>query len=417
MIGLLGLNHKTAPIKVREKFVFCEEDVKRFVPQLIEIGLNGAIVVSTCNRTEIYFDYSGKNIQSFTDTIEDKLFEWRRADKSVSTHFYRKYQEEASKHLFRVASGLDSMALGEYQIVGQLKDAFAIAEKHQVNSSTLIRLFNKAFEAGKKVRTQTELSKGAVSISYAAVELANKKLHNLTSHPTLLVGAGQTGELTLQNLIKKGCDKFTIINRTFEKACELADRHKGIAKDFSELENQLVVNDIVIASTASKKALITKEMVEKVMIERQNKPMFFVDLSVPHNIATDVNEVENVFLFDVDDLNAVVDETFGKRQGEIKKAEKIIAEVVSEFSDWQYTRNLTPTFQNISDNFQKINKTELEGFMKRQINNDGEDASLYADHITNKFIRLMIKNVKSITDNGRKKEYIELVNDLFNLAP
>ena len=153
------------------------------------------------------------------------------------------------------------------------------------------------------------------------------------------------------------------------------------------------------------------------MVERQNKPMFFVDLSVPHNIATDVNELENVFVFDVDDLNAVVDETFGKRKGEIKKAEAIIAEVVTEFSDWQHTRNLTPTFQNIIDNFQKINQAELEGFIKRQLNSDGEDASLYAEHITNKCIRLMIKNVKSITDNGRKKEYIDLVNDLFNIAP
>jgi len=417
MIGLLGLNHKTAPIKVREKFVFCEEDVKRFVPKLIEIGLNGAIVVSTCNRTEIYFDYSGNDITCFTDTIENKLFEWRKADKSVSSHFYRKYQEDASLHLFRVASGLDSMALGEYQIVGQLKDAFAISEKFEVNSSTLIRLFNKAFEAGKKVRTQTELSKGAISVSYAAVELANNKLKHLISHPTLLVGAGQTGELTIQNLIKKGCSKFTIINRTFAKASELAERYNGVAKEFSELEKQLRKNDIVIASTASKKELITKELVENVMAKRENKPMFFVDLSVPRNIACDVNEIENVFVFDIDDLNAVVDATFGKRKGEIEKAEIIISEVVNEFTDWQHTRILTPTFQNISENFQKINKAELEGFMKRQLNQDGDDASIYADHITNKFIRLMIKNVKSITDNGRKKEYIEMVNDLFNIAP
>jgi glutamyl-tRNA reductase len=417
MIGLLGLNHKTAPIKVREKFVFCEEDVKRFVPQLIDLGLSGAVVVSTCNRTEIYFDYSGTDIDSFANTIEENLFKWRKADKNISKHFYRKYKEDASRHLFNVASGLDSMALGEYQIVGQLKDAFAIAEKHEIFNSTLIRLFNKAFEAGKKVRTQTELSKGAISVSYAAVELANNKLHKLISHPVLLVGAGQTGELTLQNLLKKGCSKFTIINRTFEKAFELAERYKGEAKAFSEMEEQLVKNDIVIASTASKKELITKELVEKVMIERQGKAMFFVDLSVPRNIATNVNEIENVFVFDIDDLNAVVDETFGKRKGEIAKAQKIIDEVVIEFSDWQYTRNLTPTFQNISESFQKINKTELEGFKKRQLNQDSEDASLYADHITNKFIRLMIKNVKSITDNGRKKEYIDIVNDLFNIAP
>ena len=417
MIGLLGLNHKTAPIKVREKFVFCEEDVKRFVPQLIDAGINGAIVVSTCNRTEIYFDYTEKDIFDCSSTIAAKLFEWRKADKSVESHFYHKFQDEASEHLFRVASGLDSMALGEYQIVGQLKDAFAIAEKHQVNSPTLIRLFNKAFEAGKKVRTETALSKGAVSISYAAVELASKKLHNLSSHPTLLLGAGQTGELTLQNLLKKGCDKFTIVNRTAAKAQELAKRYKGTAKDFSELQNELVHNNIVITSTASKKPLITKEMVEQIMVERQNKPMFFVDLSVPHNVAPDVAEIENVFVNDIDDLNAVVDKTFDKRKGEIEKAEAIISEFVTDFSDWQHTRNLTPTFQNISDNFRKINEAELEGFIKRQSKDNSEEASMYADHITNKFIRLMIKNVKSITDNGRKKEYIELVNDLFKIAP
>lgn len=416
MIGLLGLNHKTAPIKVREKFVFCEEDIKRFVPQLIESGLNGAIVVSTCNRTEIYFDYTGKDIFNCKETLAAKLFEWRKADKSVGSHFYHKFQEEASEHLFRVASGLDSMALGEYQIVGQLKEAFAIAEKHKVNSPTLIRLFNKAFEAGKKVRTETALSKGAVSISYAAVELANEKLHNLSSHPTLLLGAGQTGELTLQNLLKKGCNKFTIINRTAEKALELAKRYNGVAKDFSELQNELIHNDIVITSTASKKPLITKEMVKQVMIERQNKPIFFVDLSVPHNVATDVAKIKNVFVIDIDDLHAVVERTFGKRKGEIEKAEKIIAEIVNDFTDWQFTRNLTPTFQSISDNFKKINEAELQGFIKRQSNDNTEEASMYADHITNKFIRLMIKNVKSITDNGRKKEYIELVNDLFKLT-
>lgn len=417
MIGLLGLNHKTAPIKVREKFVFCEEDVKRFVPQLINSGINGAIVVSTCNRTEIYFDYTEKDIYNCTGTLAAQLFEWRKADKSMQAHFYHKFQEEASAHLFRVASGLDSMALGEYQIVGQLKEAFAIAEKYEVHTPTLIRLFNKAFEAGKKVRTETALSKGAVSISYAAVELANEKLHNISSHPTLLLGAGQTGELTLQNLLKKGCKKFTIINRTEAKARELAQRYQGAAKDFSELYNELITNDIVITSTASKKPLITKETIEKVMIERQNKPIFFVDLSVPHNVSPDVAQIENVYVIDVDDLHAVVERTFGNRRGEIEKAEVIIAQIVKDFTDWQFTRNLTPTFQNISDNFKKINATELEGFIKRQSNDNSEEASNYADHITNKFIRLMIKNVKSITDNGRKKEYIELVNDLFKIAP
>ncbi|RIJ46166.1 glutamyl-tRNA reductase [Maribellus luteus] len=416
MIGLLGLNHKTAPIEIRGRFVFCEEDVRRFIPGLSEMGLTGAIVLSTCNRTEIYFDYSGSNIESFSDYMLSTLINWRKADTQVKQHFYTYFGENVSRHLFRVAAGLDSMALGEYQIVGQLKEAFAISERQNINSSVLIRLFNKAFEAGKSVRTNTELSKGAVSISYAAVELAAQKLRNLTSHPALLIGAGQTGELTMQNMVKKGCTKFTVINRTFEKAAELAERYNGEARNLDELEELLLNHDIVIASTASKKALITKEKMMQIMPLRHYKPMFFIDLSVPANVEATVGEIDNTFVYNVDDLTAVVDETFEKRKGEIDKAEEIIESFVAEFADWQHTRELTATFQSISENFQKINQQELEGFMKKQVKNNGEDAEMYAEHITNKFIRLMIRNVKSVTDNGRKKEYIDLVNDLFKIA-
>ncbi|MCK3684610.1 glutamyl-tRNA reductase [Maribellus sp. YY47] len=416
MIGLLGLNHKTAPIEIRGRFVFCEEDVRRFIPGLNEMGLTGAIVLSTCNRTEIYFDYSGSDIESFGDYMLSTLIDWRKADTEVKQHFYTYFGENVSRHLFKVASGLDSMALGEYQIVGQLKEAFAISERQNINSSVLIRLFNKAFEAGKSVRTNTELSKGAVSISYAAVELASQKLRNLTSHPALLIGAGQTGELTMQNMVKKGCTKFTVINRTFEKAAELAARYNGEARTLEELDDLLLNHDIVIASTASKKALITKEKMMQIMPLRHYKPMFFIDLSVPANVEVAVGEIDNTFVYNVDDLTAVVDETFEKRKGEIEKAEEIIESFVAEFSDWQHTRELTATFQSISENFQKINQQELEGFMKKQVRNNGEDAEMYAEHITNKFIRLMIRNVKSVTDNGRKKEYIDLVNDLFKIA-
>ncbi|MFV0593401.1 MAG: glutamyl-tRNA reductase [Draconibacterium sp.] len=416
MIGLLGLNHKTAPIEIRGRFVFCEEDVRRFIPGLSEMGLAGAIVLSTCNRTEIYFDYSGSNIESFSDYMLSTLINWRKADTQVKQHFYTYYGEDVSRHLFKVAAGLDSMALGEYQIVGQLKEAFAISERQNINSSVLIRLFNKAFEAGKSVRTNTELSKGAVSISYAAVELASQKLRNLTSHPALLIGAGQTGELTMQNMVKKGCTKFTVVNRTFEKAAELAERYNGEARTLEELDDLLLNHDIVIASTASKKALITKEKMMQIMPLRHYKPMFFIDLSVPANVEVTVGEIDNTFVYNVDDLTAVVDETFEKRKGEIEKAEEIIENFVAEFADWQHIRELTATFQSISENFQKINQQELEGFMKKQVKNNGEDAEMYAEHITNKFIRLMIRNVKSVTDNGRKKEYIDLVNDLFNIA-
>jgi glutamyl-tRNA reductase len=413
MIELLGLNHKSAPIEVREKFVFCEEDIKRFVPMLQAKGINGAVVLSTCNRTEIYVDFDEGNGFSGFEVFEETLFEYRKADRSLRTHFYRKSDSDAARNLFHVVSGLDSMALGEYQIVGQVKEAFNISCCNDLISPVLIRLFNKAFEAGKRVRSETCICKGAVSVSYAAVDLASKQLHNLQEQPVLLIGAGQTSELTLQNLIKKGCEKFTIVNRTDQKAVEMAEKYNARAEEYSKMEELLLENNIVIASTASKKPLITKAMVEYAMMMRNNRPLFFIDLSVPRNIAHEVAEVENVFVYDVDALTNIVEDNFGKRRGEICAAEQIIEEVVTDFLSWVNSRNLIPTFQSISKCFQSIHKNELEGFMKNTKEIDYQKATEYGEHITNKLIRTMITNVKSITDNGRRQEYITLVNQLF----
>lgn len=415
MIGIIGLNHKSAPIEIRERFVFCAKDIRNFIPLVQEKGARGLIVLSTCNRTEFYFDIERNESQNVFDIIEETLLTYRKIDPGVSKHFYRLEQEDAIRHLFRVTSGLDSMALGEYQIVGQIKEAFEISRKNDFCSPVLIRLFSKAFEASKRVRTITALNKGAVSISYAAVELASKTLKNLCSHSTLLIGAGQTGELTIQNLLKKGCANFTVINRTYENAVELANKYKGKVADYSELEDLLLKNDIVLTSTASKKPLITEEIVRQSMKGRNNKPLFFVDLSVPRNVAKEVANIENVSVYDIDDLNGVIEENFGKRKAEVSRAETLIEGVVSEYTNWYSSRSLVPTFQCISNSFQEINKIELEGFRRNKINSEYNKAIEYGDVITNKLIRHMISKVKTITDHGKKEEYIHLVNKLFDL--
>jgi len=415
MIGLFGLNHKSAPIEIREKFVFCEEDIKRFVPQLKAIGILGAVVVSTCNRTEIYFELEDKSSSSDMDMIFNTLINYRKVTSDVKIHFYQMKNDDAVHHLFRVVSGLDSMALGEYQIVGQIKDAFNISKNNQLCSSVLFKLFNDALKTGKQVRTETALNKGAVSISYAGVELAGKKLENLSSHPVLLVGAGQTSELTLLNLVKKECTKFTVVNRTQEKACELAEKYQCKVGNFDQLGELLIVNDIVISSTASKKALFTEEMVIKAMEERNNRPLLFIDLSVPRNVAREVGDLENVHVYDIDALNDVIGDNLDKRKGEIFQAEFIIKESVSDFSQWHAIHVLAPTFQNITSQFQEVNKSMLDGFMKNKNDIDFEKASIYGELITKKFIGLMIENVKSVTNNGQKQEYIKMVNKLFEL--
>ena len=412
MIGLIGLNHKSAPIEIRERFVFCEEDIKRFVPLLKDKGVQGAVILSTCNRTEIYFEADDSNFSNVFAIVGHTLFSYRKADESARSHFYHKSNTDVAQHIFRVVSGLDSMALGEHQIVGQIKNAVSISESNNFFSCSLMRLFNKAFEVGKKVRTETCINHGAVSISYAGIELAGRKLHNLSSRPVLLVGAGQTSELTLLNLIKKDCSKFTIINRTFEKAVELADKYSAKAEEFDKLEELLLTNDIVISSTASKKALFTESIVKNAMDKRNGNPLFFIDLSVPRNVAHEVGEIENVYVYDIDALNEVIVDNVEKRQEKIIHAEEIIQAGVNEFNEWLYTRNLSPAIQKISNRFKKINKAEFEGFKKNR-KSDYETVSEYGDIITNKLIQLMVKNVISITDNGRKLEYVNLVNKLF----
>ncbi|VAW24300.1 Glutamyl-tRNA reductase [hydrothermal vent metagenome] len=416
MIALFGLNHKTAPIEIREKFVFCEEDIKRFAPIIKTTGINGIVIVSTCNRTEFYFETTGNDTAPIFDILEKTLFEYRKIQNYKGEHFYRKEHDDAARHLFRVTSGLDSMALGEYQIVGQMKDAFNFSKKYNICSPVLVRLFNKAFESSKKVRTNTKLNRGAVSVSYAAVEMTGKKLGCLSEHPILLVGAGETGELTIQSLIKKGCKNFTVTNRTFEKAQGLAKKYNGKAEDFSNLGDLLVNNNIVITSTASKKPLITVGIVKEAMKKRNDTPLVLVDLSVPRNVAMEVGEIENVSVYDIDELKGVIEGNFEKRKGEISHAEEIIDEIVTDFVNWHCSRTLSSTFQSISNSLKEVHKSELQGFKKKQFDSDVEKASEFGNLITSKLTRLMIRNVKSITDNGRKEEYVKMVNKLFELG-
>ncbi|MEI6276924.1 MAG: glutamyl-tRNA reductase [Prolixibacteraceae bacterium] len=413
MIGLLGLNHKSAPIEVRERFVFCEEDIRRFVSLLKLNGISGAVVLSTCNRTEIYYEMNELLVPLSASDIENLLFNYRKSDIETRKYFYHKENEAVVTHLFHVGSGLDSMALGEYQIVSQIKAAVKISKTNQLISCTLGRLFDDALKAGKQVRTDTALNKGAVSISYAGVELASKKLHHLSTHPVLLVGAGQTSELTLQNLIKKSCSLFTIVNRTKEKADELAVKYQAKVADIEELNELLLVNDIVITSTSSKKPLITVEMVKNAMAGRSDKPLFFIDLSVPRNVEMAVGELNHVHVYDVDALNHVIENNLEKRKGEIELAEQMIAESAAEFMKWYNIRALAPTFKTISTSFLEASRNVLDGMIKNKEEEEYEKALEYGDLITKKLIGMMIENIKSVTNNGCNREYISVVNQLF----
>jgi glutamyl-tRNA reductase len=398
---------------VRERFVFCEEDVKRFVPLLQLNGVSGAIVLSTCNRTEIYYEMNEFIVPLSASDIENLLFNFRKTDREVRKYFYHKENEAVASHLFRVGSGLDSMALGEYQIVGQIKSAVQISKQNKLISCGLNKLFDDALKTGKQVRTDTALNKGAVSISYAGVELAAKRLHHLSTHPVLLVGAGQTSELTLQNLVKKSCSLFTIVNRTRENAVELAEKYHAQVGEMEQLSELLCLNDIIITSTASKKPLFDVEMVKEAMGKRAGKPLFFLDLSVPRNVAMEVGNIEHVHVYDVDGLNHVIENNLEKRKGEIFMAEQMIEDSVAEFMKWFNIRALAPTFKTISNSFQEASKNVLDGIIKNKETDDYEKVLEYGDLIAKKLIGMMIENIKTVTDNGSNREYTTVVNQLF----
>ncbi len=337
-IYALGLNFKTAPIEVREKIACSKEDLKRLLPYLKAVsGVEELCILSTCNRVEIYtFSPREENVDLLTDMFLDV-----KGSPEAKKHFFLKRGEEAVYHVFRVASSLDSMVVGEPQIVAQFKEAFQIARESGTLGKILNRLFEKALRASKRVRTETGISRNAVSVSYAAVELAKKIFGDLKKAKVLLVGAGEMGELAANYLKKIGCTLY-ITNRTFEKALKISQELGGSALRFEEIEDYLPNMDIVIVSTGSPTYVITKDMVLRAMRARRYEPMFIIDISVPRNVDPKVGTVDEIFLYDIDDLKEVVESNLKDRLKEARKGEIILWDEVKKFTAWLESLKVEP---------------------------------------------------------------------------
>jgi glutamyl-tRNA reductase len=416
MIGLFGISYKTATVEVRENYSFTDDEITCFNRLLsIDKKMKGLAIISTCNRTEIYFHVENMNPTQAYDFIVQNLTYFKNFNEEHKPNFYYKHDSRTAEHLFRVASGLDSLILGEDQIIGQVKDAWTFAKESNIISSALDRLFQKATECGKRVRSETAINEGSASVSSAAIDLCSQIFTDIDKRKVMFIGAGQTGELAVQRLVKNGSQKPILTNRTREKAETLAHKYNGITVEFSERVNYYPEADIVVIATAAQCILISKNTVEKVMEQRAGKKQIYIDLSVPRNIEESVNDIENVHLYGVDDLQQIVNSTTDKRKLAVKDAEKIIHELTLEYSDWLSTLNLSATIQRILENFNNVNESEYQGFVKVNSGIDSNPVSKYGKHITNKYTRLLIKNLKTVTDNGKKTEYIEIINDLFDL--
>jgi glutamyl-tRNA reductase len=364
-IAVVGLNHKTADVELREKLAFNGPKLEEGLQKIKEIpGIRETIIISTCNRVEIYLHV--QDVEKAYAAIKDffvEYFEIRRD--SLDTALYLHKDMVAVKHVFRVASSLDSMDVGEPQILGQLKDAFDFALEKKATGVLLNRLLKKSISVAKRVRTETRIAENAVSISFAAVELAKKIFTDLAGKSFMLLGAGEMAELAAKHMMNNGVKDIIVANRTYERGCELSREFDGRAIRFEDFPAELVHTDIVICSTGASTFVLHKEHMQKVMKERKQKPVFIIDISVPRNVDPGINDMDNVYLYDVDDLRGVVDSNISERQKEAAKAEAIVEDEIETFRKWMMTLNSVPTVIALRERAEAIRKDELERFFNR----------------------------------------------------
>ncbi|MCD6202705.1 MAG: glutamyl-tRNA reductase [Bacteroidales bacterium] len=417
MIGIIGLDYKTASIKERELFVISKnQQVNLSKILLAKTGLTGIVILFTCNRTEIYFSTAHNAMAGeIKDLLISLLEKHLGITRNVSRNFYFKTGDDAIKHLFGVVSGYESMIFGEAQIAAQVKEAYFLSDRLKTTDSVLKRLFEKAFETGKKVRTETKLNEGAFSVSYAGIEKCRSIYPDFQKKKIFIIGTGKTGELTLMTLLKKGCSDIKITNRSPEKAMDLGRKFKVDVLPYKDMTKGLYDADIVFVATAGQSYILTRDIIESVMAQRERKPLVIVDYSVPRNVDPEINSLKDVSLYDVDYLENVLEENTLKRKKMMRRGLKIIEQSTTEYTDWLHSRKLKPVIASLNDHFSKISEKELEGFMKVYKAENDELLGEYNRHITGKYIRLLIRNMKEVTENGKKAEYIDILEKLFEI--
>jgi len=417
-IVLLGVNHKTTPLAIREKLALSGgyENPLRTLASIE--GINEHYLLSTCNRVEVL--YTTRKPVEARNRVLQFLFGDAVPESDLDKYVYHYENEEAVQHLFMVASSLDSMIVGEAQILGQMKEAYRFASQEKTSGLVLNKLLHKSFSVAKRVRTETQIGASAVSISYAAVELARKIFGQLDDKSVMLVGAGEMAELAAEHLIGQGVTKVVVANRTLERAVKLARRFNGQAVSLDELIDQLEHVDIIISSTGATGTILSKDDVKPVMRERRNKPLFFIDIAVPRDLDQNINDLDNVYLYDIDDLNNVVEMNKAEREREAVKAERIVAEETLKFSSWLDSMEVNPTIVDLRNMADQIWRSELEktlGKMKDLAPHDQRSLEKMASSIVAKMLHNPMQYLKA--DNSRhggdRRERITLVRDLFHL--
>ena len=410
----IGINHRTAPLAVRESVWYSDDEIQRALPQLKARFFHEAVLVSTCNRTELYGTPLKENGND--EEIADALIALKGAEqRAAANHFHALHGLRVVKHIYNVASGIDSMVLGDVQILGQMKSALQYAQQAHAAGTILMRLFQTASRVGKRTKTETELSQGAISVSYAAVELACKIFDDLGTRKALLVGTGETGRLAAKHLSGKNIGTLLLANRTREHAEALASEIGGTIVDYGNFVSHLSDVDVLVTALNVSGFVVTAKELYRVMKGRGSSPLAIIDLGVPRNVDPAVNEIGNVFLYDIDSLNRIVDQNLAKRKQEIPKVQSIIDEEVHNFYHWYDSLQVTPTIQELRARFETIRDEEVSKNISRFAQEDRERVEILTKRIVNKILHTPMINLKNGSNGEASEEVLKKISAIRSL--
>ena len=419
-IVVVGLSHKTAPVEIREKLAVPESRLGEALTRLCSYsGIKEGLLLCTCNRVEVYavveeLEAGYSRIQEFLADAHLSV-----SSEQLTPHLYWQTGDRAISHLFRVACSLDSMVVGESQILGQVKDAFEMALSHKTTGLILNKVVKKAISVAKRVRTDTRISETAVSVSYAAVELAKKIFSDLRDKTVLLVGAGEMAKLAARHFIASGVRHVRVTTRTPQHAVELADRFNGVAVPFEQFREEMGAADIVLVSTGAAHYLVSSDDVQRAVKQRMNRPVFLIDISVPRNIDPAVRHVDNAFLFDIDDLKVRVEQNRGERLQEAERAEHMVLEEVGMVRQWLQSLEVTPTIVALKSRVEDIKRAEVEKALARLAHlppQERAQVEAMATSIVNKLIHNTMVTLKSEVTSADGAAFVEAARRFFNLS-
>ncbi|TXK84703.1 glutamyl-tRNA reductase [Paenibacillus sp. N3.4] len=414
----VGLNYRTAPVEIREKFTFSERDLPVAVAELKDTkSILECVIVATCNRTEIYAVVDRPQLCShyLTHFIEH----WFQVSKDqFQKHLYMYENDKAIEHLFRVTSGLDSMVIGETQILGQVRDAFLLSQNMKATGAYFNTLFKQSVTLAKKAHSETGISNNPVSVSYAAVELGKRIFGSYLNKTVMIIGAGKMSELTVKHLYANGANKVIVVNRTFERAVELADKFNGIPCTIDQMLGYLPEVDIIISSTGAPGYVLTKTDIQPYLQKRKSRPLFMMDIAVPRDLDPGISDLPNVFLYDIDDLENIVDKHLQERKKEAAKIEVMIDSEMVAFDQWTKTLGVSPLIQALQTKAGQIHEETMESMLKKLPELDDREIKVIrklTKSIVNQVLRDPILRIKEMAGERHGDEALELFTKLFAL--